>query len=364
MRMFQRLWCGGSILALAGGIVAAQAAPPPPQQQSPPQTRPQPAGPTMLTLAAVNGATLAGAPDAKAAKPADAIDPVLIRAEVLLDRANFKPGVIDGRMGENVANAFSAYAKAHDLPDTRILSPQLLQALVSADGAPALKAYTITPEDLAGPWSPEVGENFVKMSEQQSLNYSSAQEMLAARFHMDPELLKALNAQADFAKAGQVLTVVDPGAAALPGPVKRLVVDKASASVTAFGGDGKVMAVFPATVGSTERPSPHGTWKIKGVRQNPDYVYDPKKLSWGPKRAGKLHIPPGPKNPVGVVWIALTARDYGIHGAPDPRLVGKTASHGCVRLTNWDAEELSKAVKFGVPVEFVGARGRSRRRAA
>jgi lipoprotein-anchoring transpeptidase ErfK/SrfK len=361
MGRVRRLWCTGSVLALLGGAAVAHAAPPSPP---PERAQPQAGGPPVLTLAAVNGANVVAASEAKPAKAADATDPVLIRAEVLLDRANFKPGVIDGRMGENVANALSAYAKAHGLPDTRTLTPQLLQALVSADGAPALKTYTITAEDVAGPWSPDVGENFVKMSEQSSLNYTSAQEMLAARFHMDPELIKALNPQADLAKAGQVITVVDPGAVALPGPVRRLVVDKATASVTAFGGDGKVMAVFPATVGSTERPSPHGTWKVKGVRQNPDYVYDPKKLSWGPKRAGKLHIPPGPRNPVGVVWIALTAPDYGIHGAPDPRLVGKTASHGCVRLTNWDAEELSKAVKFGVPVEFVGARRHAPRRAA
>jgi lipoprotein-anchoring transpeptidase ErfK/SrfK len=106
-------------------------------------------------------------------------------------------------------------------------------------------------------------------------------------------------------------------------------------------------------VGSTERPSPKGTWTVKGVAQNPDYVYDPSKLTWGPKRAGKLHIPPGPNNPVGVVWIALTAPDYGIHGSPDPHVIGKTASHGCVRLTNWDAEELSKAVKPGVKVTFL-----------
>ena len=130
-------------------------------------------------------------------------------------------------------------------------------------------------------------------------------------------------------------------------------VDKAKAEVTAYDADHNVLAVFPATVGSTERPSPKGTWKVKGVAQNPDYTYDPSKLTWGPKHAGKLHIPPGPNGPVGVVWIALTAPDYGIHGTPDPRLIGKTASHGCVRLTNWDAERLSKAVKPGVKVTFL-----------
>ncbi len=337
MRTRQMLGLVASAALFSGGVALADA----PQPQPP-----------ALTLNTVNQATFSGGAPANADKP----DAALIRAEVLLDRANFKPGVIDGRMGENVANAFSAYAKAHGLPDTRALTPQVWQALASADGAPVLKTYTITAQDVAGPWSPAVGEDFVKMSQLQSLGYTGPQQMLAERFHMDQDLLKALNPNVDFAKAGATITVVDPGAATLAGPVKRLVVDKASASVTAFGDDAKVMAIFPATVGSAERPSPHGTWKVKGVRQNPDYVYDPKKLHWGPRHAGKLHIPPGPNNPVGVVWIALTAPDYGIHGTPDPRLVGKTASHGCVRLTNWDAEELSKAVKFGVPVEFVNAR--------
>ncbi|MGC1301016.1 MAG: L,D-transpeptidase, partial [Caulobacteraceae bacterium] len=303
-----------------------------------------------LTLQSVNDATFSG----QAPAPSKMADPALVRAEVLLDRANFKPGVIDGQMGDNVAAAIAAYAKAHGLPDARELTPQVWQALVSADHAPALKAYTLTAQDVAGPWSPAVGENFVRMSKLKSLGYTGPQEMLAERFHMDEGLLKALNPRADLGKAGTVIAVVDPGTATLPGPVARLEVDKASESVTAYGADDKVMAVFPATVGSTERPSPHGTWKIKGVAQDPDYVYDPRRLTWGPKRAGKLRIPPGPNNPVGVVWIALTAPDYGIHGTPDPRLVGKTASHGCVRLTNWDAEELSKAVKFGVKVDFLG----------
>ena len=136
----------------------------------------------------------------------------------------------------------------------------------------------------------------------------------------------------------------------------RIEVSKAHAQVTAFDAAGAILAVYPATVGSTERPSPSGTHKVNGVAFNPDYVYDPAKLNWGPRGHGKLRIAPGPNGPVGVVWIDLNAPSYGIHGSPDPDKIGKTASHGCVRLTNWDAQALAHGVKPGVPVTFVGAR--------
>ena len=278
--------------------------------------------------------------------------PTLVRAEVLLDRAAFSPGVIDGRMGENVKHAIMAYDQAHRLQPSGELDEATWKSLTSADNAPVLKTYTITQQDAAGPFAPNVGEDFVKMSKVQSLGYTSPLQMLSQRFHMDEQFLQALNPGADLSKAGTQIVVVDPGQATLPA-VKTLDVNKAMAQVVAYDESHKVVAVFPATVGSTTRPSPKGTWKVTGVSQNPDYMYDPSKLTWGPKHAGKLHIPPGPNNPVGVVWIALSAPDYGIHGSPDPHVIGKTASHGCVRLTNWDAEELSKAVKPGVKVTFV-----------
>jgi lipoprotein-anchoring transpeptidase ErfK/SrfK len=255
-------------------------------------------------------------------------------------------------MGENVETALHAFERARGLPLSDNLDPAVWTALTQADKDPVAKTYVISPADVAGPFTPDVGENFVAMAKQKQLNYADPKELLAARFHMGVDLLQELNPGVDFSKAGSSIIVVDPGAPPLP-RVEKIVVNKALKSVTALGPGGVVLAVFPATVGSRERPSPKGLWKVKGVAQNPKYVYDPSKLHWGPRSHGKLHIPPGPKGPVGVVWIALTAPDYGIHGTPDPRLVGKAASHGCVRLTNWDAEMLSKAVRPGVPVDFL-----------
>ena len=134
----------------------------------------------------------------------------------------------------------------------------------------------------------------------------------------------------------------------------RVEVDKALNQVRALDAGGKLLAVFPATVGSTERPAPDGVWAVKTVVANPNYSYDPKRLTFGDASKGVMTVPPGPNNPVGSTWIALTKETYGIHGTPDPTRIGKTASHGCVRLTNWDAAALGRAVKKGTPVVFVG----------
>jgi lipoprotein-anchoring transpeptidase ErfK/SrfK len=298
----------------------------------------------------VNGAvfTPQATPPAAGSKTAD---PLILKVQVLLDRRSFSPGAIDGLAGQNYRHALLAFEAAHGLPRSQRLTAAVFNDL-AADKAPVVATYVISPQDVKGPFDPDVGENFVKMSKQKHLGYSSPKEMLAERFHMAQSLLAALNPGADFGRAGVRILVADPH----PPPLAEaasLRVDKRTEMVTALGPDGKAYAAFPATVGSTERPSPKGRFKVLGVAQNPDYVYDPRKLTWGPRSHGKLHIPPGPNGPVGVVWIALSAKDYGIHGTPQPQLIGKTASHGCVRLTNWDAEELSHAVKPGTPVRFV-----------
>src|SRR4029077_6097256 len=116
--------------------------------------------------------------------------------------------------------------------------------------------------------------------------------------------------------------------------------------------DGALLASYPASVGSEEKPAPSGMLKVVRVGRNPTYTYDPEFKFRGVKANEKLHIAPGPNNPVGLVWIALNEKSYGIHGTPEPSKVGKTESHGCVRLTNWDALALAKLVRKGMPVEF------------
>jgi lipoprotein-anchoring transpeptidase ErfK/SrfK len=172
---------------------------------------------------------------------------------------------------------------------------------------------------------------------------------------MDARLLEALNPGADFSQAGQTLLVTAPRSSPRDYQAGRIVVDKSQDEVRVFDLDGRLAAVYPATVGSTERPAPSGVFAVRAVAKHPAYFYDPKRLTFTPEGAeGKLKIAPGPNNPVGSTWIALTLPTYGIHGSPDPSLIGKRQSHGCVRLTNWDATELGLAAKKGVEVDFVG----------
>ncbi len=282
------------------------------------------------------------------------VDPALIKAEVLLDRAGFSPGVIDGRKGQNLNNAVAAYAQTHGLPAGGQLDQAVWDSLSQADAAPAAQVYQITADDEAGPFIGTPPKDYNDLAKLPALGYSDIQQMLSEKFHMDRKLLLALNPGADF-KAGTSIIVVAPGLQR-DFKVARIEVDKSNGVVRAYDDVGKLVAFYPATVGSTERPAPSGVFTVKGVAPHPVYYYDPKRLTFTPEGAtGKLKIAAGPNNPVGSTWIALTIPTYGIHGAPDPSLIGKRQSHGCVRLTNWDAVELGHSVKAGVKVAFVGS---------
>jgi lipoprotein-anchoring transpeptidase ErfK/SrfK len=176
--------------------------------------------------------------------------------------------------------------------------------------------------------------------------------MLAERFHMDEGYLKALNPGANFGRPGTVIKVANVGGE-VKGEVARIVADKRKKEVFAYDSDGKLLAAYPATIGSDETPSPSGTHQVSRVAFDPQYTYNPKLNFKQGDNDKVLTIPPGPNGPVGSIWIALDKPTYGIHGTPDPSKIGKAESHGCVRLTNWDAAELARMVKPGVEVEFV-----------
>ncbi|HZZ87826.1 MAG TPA: L,D-transpeptidase [Caulobacteraceae bacterium] len=321
---------------------------------------------TQAAAAFASRAALASLPPAgqaiEAAQPVTAptksrgrYDPALVKAEVLLDRAGFSPGVIDGKDGENLRHALKAYADAHDLSSSGSLDASVWSALTAADAAPAMQVYVITADDEAGPFIGTPPKNYQALAKLPELGYSSPEQALAEKFHMDQKLLETLNPGADFGKVGQRLLVTAPRSGPRDLQVTRIEVDKTDEAVRAYGADGKLVAFYPASVGSTERPAPSGDFAVAAVAPHPAYFYDPARLTFTPSGAkGKLRIAPGPNNPVGLTWIALTVPTYGIHGSPDPATIGKHQSHGCVRLTNWDAVELGKAVKKGVAVDFVG----------
>lgn len=286
--------------------------------------------------------------------------PFAIRAQILLARARFSPGVVDGQFGSNFQHAIAAYQSARAIPATGSVDGRTWVALQADPGSSraAVQGYTITPADLAGPYAANVGEDMVTLAALAGgPQFNSLIEALAERFRMSQELLLALNPGANFAAAGTRLIVADAAPTAFgKDEVKRVDIAKADASARAYDAQDKLIAFYPVTVGSGERPSPSGNRKVVGVAKTPDYTYDPRKLQWGPRSAGKLVIKPGPNNPVGTVWIDLNAPGYGLHGTPRPEQIGKTASHGCVRLTNWDAEALSAGIAVGATVRFIGHR--------
>jgi lipoprotein-anchoring transpeptidase ErfK/SrfK len=281
-------------------------------------------------------------------------DPVLIRAQVMLDRTAFSPGAVDGLKGENMRQAIAAFEQANGMTVDGKLDQQVWDAL-ARDTRPVLASYTITQADVQGPWTTlPPKDDYEAMAAVDRLGYQSPAEALAERFHMDEKLLRALNPGVDFTRPGVAIVVADPGDQALPAKVARIEVDKKEKAVRAYDEADQLIGFYPATIGSSDMPTPSGTWKVTAVQKDPVWNYDPAKLNFG-KAKRKLTIPAGPNNPVGLVWIDLSKPTYGIHGTPDPEKIGKTDSHGCVRLTNWDALQLAAAVDNGIEVAFVTA---------
>jgi lipoprotein-anchoring transpeptidase ErfK/SrfK len=278
---------------------------------------------------------------------------VNVKAQVLLDRVRFSSGTIDGRRGDNFANALRAFQQQNGLNTSGDLDAATWKKLTES-AEPALIAYTISAADTKGPFAEEIPESYEKKAALKRLDYTGPLELLAERFHMDEDLLRDLNRGKSFDQPGTVISVanVNVKSVALRAKTVKLEVDKTRKSVRVLA-DGKLVAAYPASIGSDEKPAPSGTLKVVRVARGPSYTYNPQFKFRGVKTDRELKIAPGPNNPVGSVWIALNQKTYGIHGTADPARVGKVESHGCVRMTNWDALALAGLVRKGTIVEFI-----------
>ena len=285
------------------------------------------------------------------------VDPIILKAEILLDRAHAPPGVIDGRYGSNFLKAIRTFEEVRGLEVDGKLSRRVWDELGGDNAAPVLGAYTITPEDVAGPFYPDLSPDYAEQAKLPDLGYRSAEEMFGERFHMDKRFLRAMNPGVDIGVAGNQIIVAQVDTMPLATPITRIDVDKGKGQVLAYDADGMLVVAYPATIGSEELPSPSGSYIVRGVAPHPTYTYDPKKNFQQGNNIKKLILQPGPNNPVGAAFIALSKPTYGIHGTPDASKIDKTHSHGCVRLTNWNAQELARLVAVGTPVNFIDKPG-------
>lgn len=302
-----------------------------------------------VTADEINNAVFAN----RATVDRDGLNPFIVKAQILLGRRSISPGVIDGLDGENFHKAVAQFRRQENLGGGDALDETTWARLGGDAIRDVIEPYDITKADARYRFAKRIPHDYARQAEMQRLSYTSAKEMFAERFHMSEPLLVALNPKVAMAKAGSRMLVAAAGREVQKGAAVRIEAVKRTGMVVVYGPAERILASYPATIGSEENPSPSGDHTVKRVVRNPDYTYDPEKNFQQGKNRMKLTLPPGPNGPVGSVWVALSKPTFGIHGTPEPSKVSKTNSHGCVRLTNWDAEELADLVKPGVPVRFV-----------
>ena len=292
----------------------------------------------------------------------DVAGPSVLRIQVLLDRVMFSPGVIDGRWGKNTAIAVYWFQRENGLETTgEVDEATFREILARGNDASPVVDYTLTAEDVAGPFT-KIPDDVYEQEKLECLCYESLAEKLAEKFHTTPELNALLNPGVDLnnAQAGQrirALNVRPPSGEGNPPDLSKLIVSVEGNYLHGVDASGLTLFHAPTTVGSKYDPSPSESVKIVGIARNPHFHYQPKLFHEVPDTDPEANLQPGPNSPVGVVWMALSKPHYGMHGTSDPDSIGYASSHGCVRLTNWDAHDVSYRVQTGTVVEFVDARG-------
>ncbi len=298
----------------------------------------------------------------------------MMPTQIALERLGFSPGVIDGKTGESLKIALKGFQKANDLDQTGELDAATRAAFDGTPMVPATQLVRISDEFAKQKFFPNLPKDAAEQAKLPALGYRNIMEALAERFHTTPETLVALNSPDTKIGAGNVIVVPNIpnvmapraedaergwdktlqllGVAAEQPAIEKIVVDKSDGWLRAMGPNDKIIAQFPVTTGSSRDPLPLGNWTVKGVARNPEFHYNPK-LFWDVSDSKeKQLLQPGPNSPVGVVWIDLSKPHYGIHGTGEPSTIGRAESHGCVRLTNWDAAKLAGMVKPGTKVVF------------
>jgi lipoprotein-anchoring transpeptidase ErfK/SrfK len=323
-----------------------------------------------LTLATAGPALAQG--QGTAARPP--IDYTILHAQVILDHLGFSPGILDGRPGKSLTAALHAFQETRNLPRTGKLDPATLSALHPHRDWRPVKRLALTEAALSGPYVNPMPEDPSDQAKLPALAYRRPLEKLAEMFHTTPEVLVELNPGGGVIKAGAVFVFPNalPGSRDYPSNLdagwrqtlsdlnvdarqprgERIIVDKSESVLKVLDGEDQLVAQFTATMGSQHDPLPIGEWKINGADTNPKFHYNPE-LFWDAKKGDdEAMLPSGPNSPVGVVWLDLSKEHYGIHGTPEPQNIGRTQSHGCIRLTNWDAARLSLMVGPGTVAEF------------
>jgi len=275
----------------------------------------------------------------------------VLETQIALARLCFSPGSIDGGFGPQTRSALRAFQTSQDLQATGELDITTRSAL-SLD-RPPLTTFVMTSNDLARlqPLSP----TWLGKSEQSALEFETALELAAENCRSSPRLLVRLNPTINWTNIAPGTTYLGPDATNEPPTVKAgfLTISLSGRILTVFDAETNIMAHFPCSIAQRVDKRPVGELHVAAIAPNPNYTFDPEVF---PESAEarliktKLILPPGPNNPVGVAWISLDRSGYGIHGTPSPEQVGKTESHGCFRLANWNATYLVNAVSVGTPV--------------